>query len=217
MVTSLFRIFLLLGTEWVLWALLACSLLALAVAIDRWRVLSSQERIGRVLWKNLLSSWQENGIPVDWAVQSDKLVREYPCPESRALNILAKRYPAIDKQNNIERPSLLMQGFIASERIQLDRFLPIMGTLGNSAPFIGLFGTVLGIIRAFAELDKAVGSNGLASVSGGLAEALVTTAAGLLVAIPCAISYNYFQRKIKIIITRTQSMSDQVIAHGPKQ
>ena len=87
----------------------------------------------------------------------------------------------------------------------LERFLAVLGTLGNSAPFIGLFGTVLGIIKAFAELGNASGG-GLNAVSGGLAEALVTTAAGLLVALPCAIFFNFFSRKLKMIGARSNNL-----------
>ncbi len=74
--------------------------------------------------------------------------------------------------------------------------LGIIGTIGATAPFIGLFGTVLGIIRAFSEL-AVTGGAGPAAVSDGIAEALVTTAAGLLVAIPAVIAYNYFVRSVQ--------------------
>jgi biopolymer transport protein ExbB/TolQ len=71
--------------------------------------------------------------------------------------------------------------------------LGIIGTIGATAPFLGLFGTVLGIIRAFRDLSLSGGA-GPAVVADGIAEALVTTAAGLLVAIPAVIAYNYFVR-----------------------
>jgi biopolymer transport protein ExbB len=104
------------------------------------------------------------------------------------------------------------------ERLKLERNLAILGTLGNSAPFIGLFGTVLGIIKAFSDLGSAA-NGGLNSISGGLAEALVTTATGLLVALPSAIAFNYFQRKMKTISSRASSLSLAITANsqqGPK-
>ena len=82
------------------------------------------------------------------------------------------------------------------ERLKLERFLGILGTLGNIAPFIWLFGTVIGIIKAFRDLALA-GGGGPSVVAKGIAEALVATAAGLLVAIPAVIIYNYFMRKVK--------------------
>ena len=84
----------------------------------------------------------------------------------------------------------------ADQITSLERRLPSLATLGNVSPFIGLFGTVLGIIRAF-EAIAATGAGGLAVVSAGIAEALVATAAGLFVAIPAVIAYNYFVGRVK--------------------
>lgn len=79
------------------------------------------------------------------------------------------------------------------ELARLDRFLGVLGTIGSTAPFIGLFGTVLGIIRAFSDLAVAQGASP-AAVADGIAEALVATATGLFVAIPAVMAYNYFVR-----------------------
>lgn len=76
----------------------------------------------------------------------------------------------------------------------LDRFVGLLGTIGSTAPFVGLFGTVLGIIRAFASLSSAHSSLGPAAVADGIAEALVATAVGLFVAVPAVMAYNYFVR-----------------------
>ncbi|MBI1911689.1 MAG: MotA/TolQ/ExbB proton channel family protein [Deltaproteobacteria bacterium] len=80
-----------------------------------------------------------------------------------------------------------------SELARLDRLLGVLGTIGSTAPFIGLFGTVLGIIRAFSDLAISQGASP-AAVADGIAEALVATAAGLFVAIPAVMAYNYFIR-----------------------
>ena len=92
----------------------------------------------------------------------------------------------------------LMQTKQKEERLKLERFLGILGTLGNIAPFIGLFGTVIGIIKAFRDLALS-GGGGPSVVAKGIAEALVATAAGLIVAIPAVIIYNYFMRRVKQI------------------
>ncbi len=84
------------------------------------------------------------------------------------------------------------------ERLKLEKNLGVLGTLGNTAPFIGLFGTVVGIIRAFRDL-AAAGGGGPSVVAKGIAEALVATAAGLLVAIPAVIIYNYFMKRVKAL------------------
>lgn len=90
----------------------------------------------------------------------------------------------------------LLLSKLKEERLKFERFLPILGTLGNISPFIGLFGTVVGIIKAFRDL-AASGTGGPSVVAQGIAEALVSTAAGLLVAIPAAILYNYFMGRLK--------------------
>ncbi len=81
------------------------------------------------------------------------------------------------------------------EMLFLEKYLGILGTIGSTAPFIGLFGTVLGIIRAFHDLAIAEGA-GPSAVADGIAEALVATAAGLFVAVPAVMAYNYFTRRI---------------------
>jgi len=89
-------------------------------------------------------------------------------------------------------------------KLILEKRLGILATFGNNAPFIGLFGTVLGVINAFATLSK--GSEfGVNAVMGGISEALVATAAGLFVAIPSVIAYNYFVRKIKMTLLKREA------------
>lgn len=84
------------------------------------------------------------------------------------------------------------------EIFSLERYLGLLGTVGSTAPFIGLFGTVLGIIRAFHDLAIGEGA-GPSVVADGIAEALIATAAGLFVAVPAVIAYNYFTRRLNSI------------------
>jgi biopolymer transport protein ExbB len=93
----------------------------------------------------------------------------------------------------------------------MERRLAFLGTLGSNAPFVGLLGTVIGIVRAFHELNGAAGrvTSGLMAEVG---EALVATAVGIMVALPAIASYNYFQRVIKARITRADSFGKEVLA-----
>jgi biopolymer transport protein ExbB len=84
-------------------------------------------------------------------------------------------------------------------KLSLEKRLGILATFGNNAPFIGLFGTVLGVMQAFHDLGKS-SEFGVKVVMEGISEALVATALGLFVAIPSVIAYNYFVRKIKTIL-----------------
>ena len=88
-----------------------------------------------------------------------------------------------------------MERSIVIETNMLSRFTAVVGTIGSTAVYIGLFGTVLGIIRAFHDISRA-GSGGISVVINGISEALICTAAGLCVAVPAVIAYNYFIKKI---------------------
>jgi biopolymer transport protein ExbB len=91
-----------------------------------------------------------------------------------------------------------------------ERYLVVLGTLGNNAPFIGLFGTVLGIIKAFDDLRKDA-TGGADVVHEGISEALVATAIGLLVAIPAVVAFNYFNRRIRAAVTTTDEIAHVVL------
>jgi biopolymer transport protein ExbB len=104
-----------------------------------------------------------------------------------------------------------MDGAAQMAKLRMEKRLAFLGTLGSNAPFLGLLGTVIGIVRAFHELNGAAGrvTSGLMSEVG---EALVATAVGIMVALPAIASYNYFQRAIKARITRADSFGKEVLA-----
>ena len=89
---------------------------------------------------------------------------------------------------------------LSEQRLQLERHLGFLGTMGNTAPLIGLLGTVWGIMRAFHDMAR-TGSAGPSVVAAGVAEALFTTAAGLLVAVPAVMMYNHFVRRMGVLLT----------------
>ena len=99
-----------------------------------------------------------------------------------------------------------------SSRLQMERYLAYLGTLGNNAPFVGLLGTVIGIIGAFHELQRSAAqvSTGLMAEIG---EALIATAAGLFVALPAVACFNLFQRLIESRLQRADSLARAVVAY----
>jgi len=103
-----------------------------------------------------------------------------------------------------------MEREITVETAKLERYISIVGTIGNTAVYIGLFGTVLGIIRAFHDIAVA-GAGGMNIVIGGVAEALVCTAAGLFVAIPAVIAFNYFTRKVEHFLDDMELCASELI------
>lgn len=104
----------------------------------------------------------------------------------------------------------LMEASQAEQKVNLSRYLNILGTLGNTAPFIGLLGTVLGIIKAFKDLASSAGG-GPEVVMVGIAEALIATATGLGVAIPAVIIFNYFTDRVKNICVEMDTVSKKVL------
>ncbi len=105
----------------------------------------------------------------------------------------------------------LMEGKIIEEKIELEKHIPVLNTLGNNAPFIGLLGTVLGVIKAFHNLGT-LGNTGAEVVMRSISTALLATAAGLFVAIPVVMANNYFTRKMKIILQNLEILSREFLA-----
>jgi biopolymer transport protein ExbB len=93
---------------------------------------------------------------------------------------------------------------LSEQRLLLDRNLGLLGTMGNTAPLIGLLGTVWGIMRAFHDMAR-TGSAGPSVVAAGVAEALFTTAAGLLVAVPAVLLYNHLVRRMAVMLTTAEN------------
>ena len=95
---------------------------------------------------------------------------------------------------------------LSEQRLHLERNLGVLGTMGNTAPLIGLLGTVWGIMRAFHDMAS-TGSAGPSVVAAGVAEALFTTAAALAVAVPAVMLYNHFIRRIAVMLTQAENLS----------
>ncbi|HET7542794.1 MAG TPA: MotA/TolQ/ExbB proton channel family protein [Polyangiaceae bacterium] len=111
-----------------------------------------------------------------------------------------------------------MASATALQRMRLERRLAFLGTLGNNAPFIGLLGTVIGIVQAFDKL-QATGLGGAATgpatdVMGAISESLVATAIGLVVAIPAVAAFNYFQRKIRATVANSDALTHILLAYA---
>lgn len=111
---------------------------------------------------------------------------------------------------SIEQIEKAFETFVHSKRKELEKGLPVLGTLGSTTPFIGLLGTILGIIVSFGELSRGTGSTNEVMFS--LAEALILTAVGLIVAIPALIAFNYFSRQMKSVVGEANATKDHYIA-----
>jgi biopolymer transport protein ExbB len=189
-----------LGAEWVLWLLVALSVASIGVMIERVAFFLSR-RAGDVdaLRRQLLAG---DLAGAGAAVEGR---RGMEAEVVRAAVAHAAMGPDAVRE--------VVSGTIERSRIDYEQRLAFLGTLGNNAPFIGLFGTVLGIVRAFFELSRNPGAAGAGTVMAGISEALVATAVGLFVALPAVVAYNLFQRGLRRTAQRATALGHAAIAH----
>jgi biopolymer transport protein ExbB len=172
------------GAEWVLWLLLLLSVASVGVMIERAvffarRRLPDPDGLSRLLLQGDLAAAR--------AAVQDRQGMEAEVVRA-AIDNAARGSGAVAEVVNAQ---------LERARLEYERRLAFLGTLGNNAPFIGLLGTVLGIIRAFADLAAHPGAAGSGSVMAGISEALVATAVGLAVALPAVVTFNLFQRWLR--------------------
>ncbi|TPW19761.1 MAG: MotA/TolQ/ExbB proton channel family protein [Elusimicrobia bacterium] len=195
------RVLALTGGDWVVYALLAASVVALAVILERGVVLTRETRLLGEL-RGRLSGALASG---DAKAAASALAGS----AGSGARILAAALGAGGRAAAEDR--LAAAGL--DERRALEARLLVLGTLGSNAPFVGLFGTVLGVIRAFHDLAEHAGA-GPEVVMKGLSEALIATAVGLFVAIPCVIAYNVLQKKVADLLSSVEADARRLLAAG---
>ncbi|WP_061217992.1 MotA/TolQ/ExbB proton channel family protein [Leptospira weilii] len=190
------------GETFIFIVMLVASIIALAVGTERILIFRRNLRNTDAVLPILTSEIRKGDFG---AVKT--LASENP------TNIYAKfsQFSTENYEVGHEALSELQEGKIIGERIELENHLPILNTLGNNAPFIGLLGTVLGVIKAFYGLGT-LGSTGAEFVMRSISTALLATAAGLGVAIPVVMANNYFTRKLKIIQANLEILSKEFLA-----
>ena len=187
------------GASWVLWLLVALSIVAVAVAIER-AVLFLSSRDDIVKLRDELRALLSRGE----AGAAHRKLEESPSFEAR---VAAAGLNADGSASAEER----IAGETELVKLTMEKNLTVLGTLGNNAPFIGLLGTVIGIVRAFRELEHSSGqvSAGLMAEIG---EALVATAVGLVVALPAVAFFNFYQRVIRARLARAGALGHEILA-----
>jgi biopolymer transport protein ExbB/TolQ len=150
-----------------------------------------------------------NGLILPFEDYRKNLKAKKPLPLE--ANMASQMYQEISVLKGSEQIEKAFDVFISDKRKELEKGLPILGTLGSTTPFIGLLGTILGIIVSFGQLSQGTGSTNTVMFS--LAEALILTAAGLVVAIPAVIAFNFYSRKARAVMTEISSLKDLYIAY----
>ena len=184
-----------------MYLLIFCSILSLAVILERVIYFKRRSQFPRVVvLEQIRKEFSANHI-----LNAIGLCKNIDTPVAKValagLNLHGHDEKLIS--NAMERE-------ITVETIKLERFISIVGSIGGTAVYIGLLGTVIGIMRAFSDIAKA-GSGGMDVVTVGIAEALVCTAAGLLVAIPAVLSYNWFTRKIDTFVVDMELAASELL------
>lgn len=199
------------GAGWILWLLLVLSAGSVAVSLERWLHFRAKDEDLRAL-AGELDAHLAHGRPAA-ALEVLRARRSVGAAIARAgLRLAPRGLVSVEKG---------MAGAITAERKALEKGLAYLGTLGNNAPFIGLLGTVIGVVLAFERLGQATGSTGTgaanqlasAAVMSAIAESLVATAVGIAVALPAVAAYNYFQRRIAAMLDDAETLSCLVIAY----
>lgn len=187
--------------EWVLWLLLALSAISLAVIVER-LVFYRRHTINIDEVRNHLSTHLKEG---DFSGAAEYL-KSF---DSLETNVVL--FGLRDHKSGAESVQDLIVGAEGKEQARFEKRLNYLATVASNAPFIGLFGTVLGIIRAFNDLSADM-SEASGAVMAGIAEALIATAVGLLVAIPAVIAFNVLKARVKGFVNNLHLLSGILLA-----
>ena len=194
--------FAMLGAAWVMWLLVGLSIVGLAIIMERIYFFAvTRDNIDR-LREELLDN-----------LRHGKIAEARRCMQRSRSFEAGLAMAALDcAADGAEAATERLQGEQHLARLYMERNLAFLGTLGANAPFVGLLGTVIGIIRAFHSLDESQGKI-TAGLMADVGEALVATAIGILVALPAVAAFNYFQRLIKGRLARGAALGSHVVSY----
>jgi len=193
----------LLGSAWVLYVLFGLSIFSIGLMIERWIFF----RVRRD----------------DTDKLSERLIDYLRGGDVRGANDLLAKSPSIEAA--VVRPALkwleggagaveeALEGEMRKKRRELERGMTSMGTIGNNAPFVGLLGTVIGVIDAFHVLGQGQNKEAMGNVMSGISEALVATGVGLFVALPAVVAYNVMAKKVNEIESNVGVIGKQLLAY----
>ncbi len=183
-------------SEWVLYLLLGLSLASVAVMVERWFFYRSHRVDAdalRTKLADLLAAGDFQGAA--------KTMQGHDALETNIVLAGLKAY-----ELGPESAEELIAGALGKEKARYEKRLNFLATLASNAPYVGLFGTVLGIVRSFRDLAANM-ADASSAVMAGIAESLIATAVGLLVAIPAVVAFNVFKARVKNSVTDGQMLA----------
>jgi biopolymer transport protein ExbB/biopolymer transport protein TolQ len=191
-----------LGSAWVMYVLLGLSVASIAVMVERWWFFRKRGTGGEEICDALCDVLEQGDRD-----EAEGMLRRHESIEAEVL-LASLRWAA----GGPEALAAGIDGEMTKRRRELESGMTLLGTLGNNAPFVGLLGTVIGVIVAFADLAEGSSKVQMDKVMGGIAEALVATGVGLFVAIPAVVAYNVYQKKITDIEDNVAATSKRLSA-----
>jgi biopolymer transport protein ExbB/biopolymer transport protein TolQ len=190
---------------------------SIGVMIDRWIAFSAARKQSRVFAPAVAGALKDGKIEEAISIaEQNKRSHLAKVVTAGLQEFQAHQVSAEISGETIEASSRALERAAAIVHAELKRGVSTLATIGSTAPFVGLFGTVLGIINAFKGIAAAK-STGLAAVAGGISEALVTTAIGLFVAVPAVWVYNYFSGKVESFDVEMSNSSSELIDYFIKR
>lgn len=191
----------------VLWVLLGLSVLSIGMILERFFALRKVAADSQRIRARIKLALQSNSIE-----DVEDLAKDPTSMEGRAAGYALKHMKEAGSKGLEE----IFNTFALTERPELEKYLGFLATVGSNAPYVGLFGTVLGIMKAFNDLATAPEA-GQQTVMAGISMALVATAAGLFVAIPAVAFYNYYSKQVKSIFQNLESVKELCVAYAKKK
>ena len=185
---------------WLMWPILFCSIVVVAISIERFITLKSERIIPA---GQLAQVWQQLRNK-ELSGDRLKILRD----SSPLGYILASGISNSGHGRDVMKDSI--EEAAGQVIHQLERFLTILGTIANTTPLLGLLGTVLGMIQVFADI-MLFGTGNAAELAGGISQALITTAAGLTVAIPAMVLHRYFERHVESLVVQLEGQATKLV------
>jgi biopolymer transport protein ExbB len=201
--------FSLLGAEWVLYLLILLSVFSVSILFERSFFYRSALRGIDDFRKSLRDA--VNSGEWDRALQIAKTRSAGQSKEKPDLEAAMAVALLSERRGTPEILNELAQDHVIRAKVKWERSLSLLATVGNNAPFVGLFGTVLGIIKAFNDLSQQSGGAGVSGVTSGVADALVATAVGILVAIPAVVGFNLFNRRTRSALSEAEALKSFLV------
>lgn len=191
----------------VLWILLILSVISIGMILERFFALKKVAAESQRVRARIKMALQSNSLE-----DVEDLAKDPNSLEGRAAGYALKHM----RDSGGRGLEQVFNTFALTERPELEKFLGFLATVGSNAPYIGLFGTVLGIMKAFNDLATTPEA-GQQTVMAGISMALVATAAGLFVAIPAVAAYNYYSKQVKSIFQSLESVKELCLAYAKKK